>query len=458
MENDKKSINKKIILIYCLALGLEIFLLIFVIRHAGWSLAPYLNGNDTVGYLAIAKNLVINSVYSNNAAAPFIPNFFRLPGYPFWLAFIYWIFNSFTPAIFLGMIVFALSAPLTYLIAREVFSEKLAFWTGIIFALEPRMAFSAPFLLSEQIFVPLFLLAVFFSVKFLDNIKNKKYIFLSAALFGLTALFKAIALYLWLPMLILFYVGMRKYYSGKEIIKILFLSTSILVIIIAPWLLRNKIVLNTWQFSSTGGMVIYWGHLEILERYLGTPSSLAYQKLIDRANKLVGADFESVESAKILTREAFAEIKNHPREYFRVYISNFPLFFITDGYKGIVSYTSNIRQNYINFSDLLLRLKFREFLEGLRDFSLFNIILPIVGRSIWFVLSILSFFGAYLSIKNMAEKRLILILFAFLILYFAILTGPIGFDPRYRMPINAFLISFALVSVFKLMKKEYRYE
>lgn len=453
------SANKKLTLIYFLALGLGIFILIFVARHANWSLTPYLNGNDTVEYLAIAKNLAISGEYSKSVVAPFTPNFFRLPGYSVWLALIFSIFKSFVLAVFLGAIVFALSAPLVYLIMREVFSEELAFWSGIIFALEPRMAFSAPFLLSEQIFIPLFLFAIFFVVKFINYPERKRFILLFAALFGLLALFKAIVLYLWPIFIIFFYLQLkRKRQSLKSAIKIIALSTSIFVVIIAPWLIRNKIVLNTWQLSSTGGLVIYWGHLEILERYLGTPSIFAYQKLIDRANKLVGADFESVESAKILTREAFAEIKNHPKEYLRVYISNLPLFFITDGYKGIVSYTSDMRQNYVNFSDLLLRLKFREFFKGLRDFSIFNIILPIVGRSIWFGLTILSFLGAYLSIKNIVKKRFILILFALLILYFAIFTGPIGFDPRYRMPVNAFLISFALVTIFKLMKKEYGYE
>lgn len=452
------SENKKIVLVYFLALGLEIFFLIFVAKHANWSLTPYLDGNDTAEYLAIAKNLAINGEYSKSIIVPFIPNFFRLPGYSFWLALIFLIFKSFAPAVFFGMIIFAFSAPLTYLITREVFSEKLAFWSGIIFALEPRMAFSAPFLLSEQIFIPLFLLAIFFAVKFLNNPINKKYIYLSTAFLGFLTLFKAIALYLWPVFIFLFYLRLKKSYLPKEILKTIGFNTLIFIIVVSPWILRNKIVLNTWQLSSTGGLVIYWGHLEILQRYLGAPSELAYKNLIDRANQLVGNDFESVESSKILTREAFKEIKNYPKEYARIYISNLPLFFITDGYKGIFSYTSNISQNYVNFSDLILRLRFKIFFEELKDLSIFNIILPVVGRSIWLGLTILSFLGAYLSIKNMIEKRFILILFAFLILYFAVLTGPIGFDPRYRMPVNAFLISFALVAIFKLMKKELRYE
>src|SRR3989344_4084891 len=104
--------SKKIALIYFLALGLGVFFLILVSRHNGWTLFPYLNGNDTIEYLAIAKNLAINGEFSKSLLAPFIPNFFRLPGYPFWLALIYFIFGSFNPAIFFGIFIFAFSAPL----------------------------------------------------------------------------------------------------------------------------------------------------------------------------------------------------------------------------------------------------------------------------------------------------------------------------------------------------------
>ena len=133
-----RTMLKKSFFIYLIILGLELALLILVARHAGWSVSPYMTGFDTIEYSTIAQNLVLNHSFSKSLTAPFIPNFFRSPGYPFWLAFIYLIFGSLKPAIFLGIIIFAFSAPLVYLIMREVFSEKLAFWSGIIFALEPR--------------------------------------------------------------------------------------------------------------------------------------------------------------------------------------------------------------------------------------------------------------------------------------------------------------------------------
>ena len=56
----------------------------------------------------------------------------------------------------------------------------------------------------------------------------------------------------------------------------------------------------------------------------------------------------------------------------------------------------------------------------------------------------------------MPQKRFPVAFFALLILYFAILTGPIGFEPRYRMPVNGFIMAFAMVSVFHILKSDFK--
>ena len=255
---------------------------------------------------------------------------------------------------------------------------------------------------------------------------------------------------------ILFFYKLYKVWPLGKILKILGLATSVLILVVSPWIIRNKLFLNTWQFSSNSGLVIYWGHLEILERYLGAPQELAYKNLIDRAEKLVGSNMETIEAAKILTNEAFMEIKNHPWLYLRIYFSNLPLFFITDGYKGIVSYIIDLKPNYFNLSDSLIRFRFKEFFDHIKNLSYADLILPIFGRMLWLVLTILSFFGGFISYKNIPKKRFSITLFALLIFYFAILTGPIGFEPRYRLPVNGFIITFAVVGIFHIMKLNFK--
>lgn len=453
------QVIKKSLFIYFLAVFLELLILILVMRHANWSLTPYLSGFDTFEYLTIGRNLVENNSFSKSLVPPFIPNFFRSPGYPFWLASVYWVFGSFKPAIFLGILIFAASSIIIYLIMREVFSEKLAFWSGIFFALEPRMAFSAPFLLSEQVFLPTFLLSMFFIVKFFNNPKNKNYIFLTSAFLALSSLIRGASLYLFLIFLISFFIPLRRIKSSSEIFKILILATITFVSIMSPWLIRNRLTLGTWQSSSLFGVQLYWGHLETLERYLGVPQEISHQKNYDRAVRLVGDNFETPEAVSVLTKEALTEIKQNLSAYIKIYAFNVGLFFITDGYKGIASYIIDLKPNFINFGDFVITFQFKKIFQYLKDFSFFELLVPISGRIIWTTVTALSIIGAYVCLKNIPSKRPIIILFSFIIFYFAILTGPIfSPDPRFRAPVNGFIIGLALVAIFKVIKKEYKYE
>ena len=245
-------IRKKSALIYFLMLGLEFVILILVARHAGWSLNQYMIGFDTNDYLFVYRQINDN----NN---------------------IYWVFNSFKPAIFLGMIVFSLSAPLIYLTMREIFSEKLAFWSGIIFALEPRMAFAAPFLLSEQIFLPFFLLAVFFTVKFFIHPDNKNYILLSALALGISAPIRLISFFLWPFMVIFFFLKLHKKQKTIEIFKVLGIATLIFISVTLSWSIRNRLVIGTWQPSAIIGTHLI-GFLETLKEYQGIPEEKTFQE------------------------------------------------------------------------------------------------------------------------------------------------------------------------------------
>jgi len=440
-------ISKKSALIYFLMLSLEFVVLILVARHAGWSLNQYMIGFDTNDYLALGRNLAEHQVYSRSSQAPFLPDFSRSPGYPFWLAAIYLIFNSFKPAIFLGMIIFSLSAPLIYLIMREVFSEKLAFWSGIIFALEPRMAFSAPFLLSEQVFLPFFLLAVFFAVKFFINPENKNYILLSAAALGISAPIRLVTFFLWPFMIIFFFLKLYKKQNIIKNFKILGIATLIFISFILPWSIRNRLIIGSWQPSAIVGTHLL-GFLETLKEYQGIPGE-----------KIFSGSWETSQSMSVLIKKSLVGIKNNWPSVIKIYVFRAGSFFTIDGYKGIVSYITDIKPHFVDFADFVAKLQFKEIFSAFKKFSPSELILPILGRVIWSMVILLSLFGVFINYKKMANCRLILIFFAFLILYFAslaILTPEM--DPRFRMPVNGFLIAFTLVSIFYIFKLNFKHE
>src|SRR3990167_1606425 len=81
----------------------------------------FYHGGDSPGYMAIAKNFVERGIFSYDNPFPYAPTNFRTPGYPLFLALIYFIFHSFFPAMFIGALISAFAAPLVYLIAKEIF-------------------------------------------------------------------------------------------------------------------------------------------------------------------------------------------------------------------------------------------------------------------------------------------------------------------------------------------------
>ena len=452
-------ISKKSFLIYSLMLVLELIIFILVVRHAGWSLNPYMTGFDTNEYLTIGRNLVENRIYSKSSEAPFLPNFTRSPGYPFWLAFVYLIFNSFKPAIFLGMIIFSLSAPLLYLMMREIFSEKLAFWSGVIFALEPRMAFSAPFLLSEQIFLPIFLLAVFFAVRFFVHPESKNCILLSAVALGISAPIRLISLFVWPFMAIFFFLKLHEKQKTLEVIKTLGIAILIFISFTLSWSIRNRLVIGSWLPSAIIGTQLY-GYLENLRAYRGIPREKTFQDVLVQSARSSGdGGWETPQSVDILTKESLFEIKSNWLNVIKVYVFRVIFFFVIDGYKGIISYITDVKPHFIGFADFFIKLQFKEISLAFKNFSLSELILPIFGKFIWLAVTFFSFFGIFISYKKMINYRPTLIFFSFLILYFASLTTSVpDMDPRFRMPVNGFLIVFTMVSIFHIFKLNFKHE
>src|SRR3989344_4345016 len=125
---------KKEIFLFFLMLALEAGMIFTLTNFNDLSIFFRSDGTE---YQRLVKNIINNGEFSLDKQTPFVPTDYRTPGYPFWLAFIYIIFKSFTPAIFIGAVAFAVSAPLVYLIGKEIFEEKIAFWSAILFAIEP---------------------------------------------------------------------------------------------------------------------------------------------------------------------------------------------------------------------------------------------------------------------------------------------------------------------------------
>ena len=88
-RKNKENGKRNGILVYALLLTVA-----FTFRVAVARLLPNDAGDDGRVYTQIAHNVLDQKVYSQESEAPFVPTLIRVPGYPLFLAGVYYIFGK----------------------------------------------------------------------------------------------------------------------------------------------------------------------------------------------------------------------------------------------------------------------------------------------------------------------------------------------------------------------------
>lgn len=447
--------KKKFWFLYFFMLALELVVAWFILSKHGFN---FYQGGDSPGYMLLGKNLVEHGTLSFDGATPYAPTNFRTPIYPIFLALIYFIFNSFIPAIFFGAIISAFAAPLVYLIAKEVFNERTAFIAGVLAAIEPMGLFLGVSILTEGVFTPILLLSVYFFVKYL-KVGKSSYLYCSGALFAFASLIRPIMFYFW-PLAILF-ILYKEFSFSLQTFKKALIFVVIFFVVLSPWLIRNKITVNSWQISGLQGFIFYIDHYGAVLRYLGEAGPLSDVQA--KALSLVPPEkiFTSAGS-DILFKTALDGIKQHKLAYTNVYTKSMISFFIANGYKSLFIDILGVpaKAPYIPF-ELFLRFDFKSIFKTFGDMD-FTGFLIYWGSKIFWVATSLSFFTTFIYLlinKNYKKIKTEIIFIAVVIFYFALITGPtVMGGGRTKAPINGLIFIFAVfgaVKLFEFLKRKF---
>lgn len=412
--------------------------------------------SDGTEYQRLVGNIISQGAFSVEKQAPFTPTDYRTPGYPFWLAIIYLIFKSFTPAIFIGTIFFAFSAPLTYLIGKEIFREKIAFSAAVLFAIEPWVIFQSGFLAAEQIFLPSLLFSAYLFCRYLNS-KNNTFLYSASLFLGLTALIRPVALYFILIFTVLAFISEFKYSTLKSS-KTSIITIFIFFLILSPWLIRNKIVLNTWQMSSTASNGVLYIESWALNKYLG---KIGDEHEWEKAAQILGTyNFEltkRAENMKVLANYAIKEIKKNKAAFASMHLKSMAVFFIKNSYGNIFLdlkvENANIQSKIANF---IFQKDFKGLFISIKNTNIGSKFL-ILLFFFWPLIIIFAAFGILnMFINN--YRSVIFWLLIFWILYFPTLTSDLLDESRYRLPINAPLFMLAFFGFFKIKNYFFKYD
>src|SRR3989344_5434842 len=110
------------------------------------------------------------------------PNSFRTPVYPGFLFLSRFLLGSYKAALVIQSVLIVLSAYLLYLIGREYFSRKIAFWSAGIFLFTPFSLNVSVKFLTQTPFLFLLILSIWSWVQFLKNQRNKYFLLTSILL------------------------------------------------------------------------------------------------------------------------------------------------------------------------------------------------------------------------------------------------------------------------------------
>src|SRR5262249_41858391 len=113
-------------------------------------------------YYGIAKNLILHHAFSVAESAPFYPDAYHTPVYPFFIAALLYLSVPLFGVVLVQDIFAALTVVLIYRLAREMFASRaVALSAGILALLEPMSIYWSGLLMSDVVFAFLMILSFY---------------------------------------------------------------------------------------------------------------------------------------------------------------------------------------------------------------------------------------------------------------------------------------------------------
>lgn len=432
--------HKRLIIIFLIAVSLRLLVFIAVGSWQDEVLKERILVGDAYGYHKIAVNLLENNVFSTSESSPYDPNVFRTPIYPFFLVSLYAIFG-YKPyiAILFHLIIGSVTCVLTYKIGRTFFNEKIALLAGLFVAFEYSNILYSNMLFTETLFTFLFIVHIYFLVKFLLTNKNGELVY-SAIFLGLSTLCRPVSIYFFIFLIGIFFLHFRENLR-KGILKYSIL-TLVFLLTIAPWMIRNYIVSGKFLVSSAQEEVMHWNLPLLIKLKEVHPQQAEKFQNPDHNTSKTGNKNQGISIKKNTINAVLSNSKR--------YIAGMMRFFLmlsSSGYSHLLGlpYYEIEREDWSKrpWEMVKIAIQKKSMLEWF--------FICFITSFLMFLYSTMCF-GIYMSIR---EKKFLkeIILFIFIIAYFTIATGPIAYCSRYRTPIMPYIILLSCYGIIQLQRR-----
>ncbi len=398
------------------------------------------SNSDAPVYNQLALSLLSDkSFYNFNAC--------RTPGYPVFVALIYSISNgSVWLVLFVQILLNLFSVYLVFIIARSIFTEKIAFLSALLFAIDINQAFYNVTLYTETLFVTMFLSSILFLCKALKE-NTLLSVLISALFLGvatlvrpITFLFPVIAVF---SILVLTSLKLKT----KLIYSLIFVTT--FYIIISPWLIHNYSKFGEAKLSTLPEYNLLFYYAAYTEVYkTGKDIELVRKDFRDLAVKQGVTSPEGHGSATFEDCKVYSRIaKDYIKDNFILYCKRH-LMGIVNLYTGMntkaIAEIFHLKSTNLPHEQFASPGIINSMINFYRSKSTGEVLI-----SFWIGLFLLFnyFFSLFGMLSSLKRKDKYSILFVLIILYFSIITGVEGLE-RFRLPFMPFINIFCAIGVF----------
>lgn len=212
---------------------------------------------DSYGYWQIAYNLVTNGIYSQDYTLPLYPDSLRTPLYPLLMAFFQMTGAGSHGMLFLQVILSSLTAVITANLTLRIFKcSRTAIIAGLIVALDIPSVIFTGLILTETIFTFLFIATIYSLVVHLER-KDARSLIGAGTLHALAMLCRPVATITFIIILLVLFFSARQLKAGMKKAAVWCITV---LLILSPWLARNKIVFDSFFLSTISSHLLHNYH------------------------------------------------------------------------------------------------------------------------------------------------------------------------------------------------------
>jgi hypothetical protein len=378
---------------------------------------------DSMEYISAAENLKNQGIfYAGNLTEPVNPALYsrRPPGYPILILLSRLFSNSNFSTVIFQILLIILDVILLNRILLQLnvksSHRKLIIFIYLVYPSQIIYIFS---IMSEILLQTLLLLSLFFMLQFLTG-RNWRYLLFYNITISLAVLTKPVLLYFWIPST-LFQIWLAVRYHRKSIL----IYPLLMILTITFWSYRNYNITGYYHFSSIKNFnLLYYNTYSFLVNRYGEDHAEKFMDRVDAENR--GKSFKTAN--RNIEKACFYVLWKNLPAYSFYHFRGSILFFIDPGRYDLYHFL-RIKQEqgfwYFISHDGILGI-----LKGVKKIptTVIFYLLVMVIFNLLFLISVILFI-----IRRGYSMEFWLFLLT-VILYFALITGPLGAS-RHRLPV-----------------------